>query len=77
MNKVQRIIQLHNNVRENSGMGDAAYGCGATLDARSYYAAAESATDVVASSVIRLTTSTVPATVGAGSVFVEYVIPQY
>lgn len=23
MNKVQRIIQLHNNVRENSGMGDA------------------------------------------------------
>ncbi len=44
MNKVQRIIQLHNNVRENSGMGDAAYGCGATLDARSYYAAAESAT---------------------------------
>ncbi len=36
----------------------------------------DAAVDVAASSVIRLTTSTVPATVGAGSVFVEYVIPQ-
>lgn len=36
----------------------------------------DAAVDVAASSVIRLTTNTVVATAGAGSVFVEYVIPQ-